>query len=263
MLLVIEAFGSFEILNIKAAVPSIPLLVAMYSAIGGFLSIIIFGRRKTACVFVSVALLAFALGAVQPDSYVKVFNDGDNVVHIKSSKGKDIICTSGYDNIESYVNKMNIECIDALVLTKLPSNYDFKNINIKKIYAPKYDDKKISGNFSVKYYDTDVIIIDGVKITPVSFAPYRSKVDEKRPVLHINNGKKSILFEPYANYELNERYLSQLDADIVVLKHGASIKKPYEVVVGSGLQQTENMLYYDIEKCGSIIFYDDKTKTLR
>ncbi len=263
MLIIIEAFGSFDILNIKAAVPSVFIILVMYTAAGAFLSLVIFGRKRFAAIMLVVSMSCFVAGCFKPDDYIKVFNDGDNVVHIKSLKGKNIICTAGYDNIESYVNKHYIECIDALILTKLPDNFDLKNIRIKKLYLPEYNSREISGDFSIKYYDTEVIEIDGATITPVSFMPYKSKVDEKRPVLHISYGGKSILFEPYVNDELNKEYLSTVEADIVVLKDASAICKRAEFVIGSGLQPNENVIYYDTEKSGSIVFYDDKIKTLR
>ena len=91
ILLVIEAFASIEVLNIQAAAPSLVMLLSMYSLISAFLSLIIFGKKKLSLSLICIGLIFIIPSAMQPKSYIKVFNDAENVIHIKSQNGKNII----------------------------------------------------------------------------------------------------------------------------------------------------------------------------
>ena len=264
MLLVVKTFASVKLFNITSAVPTLSLILGIYSFVVAFYCYTLYKKKGTAfafCILSVVLIICHIINPVTPDGSVTVFADRDNVMHIKTETGKNILITSSPKKLYYYIEDNNLKSIDALVLTEYTADFDIDGI--KKAYIPFVYDKKLKADYPVKYYENESFGMDDVIITPVSYMPYKSKVDEKRAVLLIETADKTILYEPYTNDELNEIHLSDINADIVVLKSNSNNFTNIKTAVGSGLQTDENVIYYDLRKCGSVQFVDNKINTLR
>ncbi len=261
-MLVIKTFASVGIFNISAAVPSVYILLALYIMAAAFYSLTLFKRKKLSYVLTILSVILILVDVacpVIPENSVTVFNNDENALHIKTKNDKDILITSDVGAVQYYIEDNNLNDIDALILTRFTDNIGLSCI--KKVYVPYTPNEKLKGDFGIKYYDDIAFGIDDVVITPVSHLQYKKKVDDKKPVLLIETADISILFEPYKDEKLNEEFLKDIYADVVVLKYNGF--KNIKTAVGSGLQTDENVIYYDLTDSGSVTFYKNKTRTLR
>lgn len=253
ILLVSKAFARADFLRITAPVPSAGAICGLYTAAAGFFIYTLARKRRTAAAFVSIGLiLCIVCTGLQASPKVTVFNDGENVIHIKTQKGKNIICTADTDSAADYIEKNKITTIDIMFLTGFAEEVPaLPETKILKLCMPKFHGKRAKSEYPVKYCKTSGVKIDETEITPIEYTPYASTKKGRRCALKISYNGAVIIFEPK----------SKTDGDIVIEKDKITVK--------NGLQHNKNMLYcdYDTEKCGAVTFKikngSIRAKTLR
>lgn len=279
-ILISDAFAHFDLFRIMAAVPSVYLIIALCLIVCAAYFAVLRYKKITALVIALVLVFIvkdFTLSNNE-GPVVTVFENNGTVMHIVTDSGKNIIiCTDGFDSAENYITRNNIKLVDVLYFNNFQKTIttDNDNLVVAKVCMPKVAGEKCEGDFSFKYYHKDSIIVDGVKITPVSYMPYKSKVDHKKAVVTVSVSEHIYLVAPYKDNELNNEKLKGIKADVVVYDVPAQPDSLFiqncgaQFVIGDCLQQNNNMLYlnYSTDICGSVTFTTDSgiisAKTLR
>ncbi|MBO7209210.1 MAG: ComEC/Rec2 family competence protein [Clostridia bacterium] len=266
-ILISDAFAHFDIFRVDIPVPSVYLIIALCLIVGASYFAVLRCKKITA--FVAILAIIFFTAdfalSVNNGNIVTVFEDDGAVMHVSTDGGRNIIiCTDGFESAQNYIKKNNIKSIDVLYFTRFQKavTTDNDGLVISKVCMPKVAGEMCEGDFSFKYYSKESTVVDGVSITPVSYMPYKTKVDHKKAVITVDIEENTFLVAPYKDNELNIEKLNEVKADVVVCDNKTQPDSLFlqncgaQFVTGDCLQQNDNMLYlnYNTDICGSVTF---------
>ncbi|MBQ2754135.1 MAG: ComEC/Rec2 family competence protein [Clostridia bacterium] len=278
-ILISDAFAFFDIFRVNTVVPSVYVIIALCLVLCATYFAVL--RYKKITLFAIIFAIMFFVADISLTNYdgntVTVFEKGGAVMHVSTYNGKNIIiCTDDFESCRNYIKRNNIKTVDLLYFTKFQKVLTADdNIEISKVCMPKVAGEKCEGDYAFKYYLKENTVIDEVVITPVSYMPYKTKVDHKKAVTTVNFGNKVFLVAPYKDNDLNIESLQDIKADVVVCDNKTQPDSLFiqncgaRFVTGDCLQQSDNMLYlnYNTDICGSVTFTFDNgnisARTLR